>query len=126
MEKKLIEIETQKILDGYLECLFWADQDELGDNKGIEDLNPQDLEKIKKDIKDFYLMSYKILIRVVSRDIYFKWEHVGHNFWLTRNGHGTGFWDRGLGDDGESLTKICEKFGPVWSYIGNDGKIGVS
>jgi hypothetical protein len=22
-----------------------------------------------------------------------KWEQAGHDFWLTRNGHGCGFWD---------------------------------
>jgi hypothetical protein len=29
--------------------------------------------------------------------------HAGHDFWLTRNGHGAGFWDRGLGEVGENL-----------------------
>ncbi len=33
----------------------------------------------------------------------------GHDFWLTRQGHGTGFWDRKeLGDKlGKLLTKLC-------------------
>ena len=39
-------------------------------------------------------------------------ERIGHDFWLTRNGHGAGFWD---GDWDEDFSKIacdvCEKFG---------------
>lgn len=38
------------------------------------------------------------------------WD-MGSNFWYTRNGHGVGFWDRGLEDVGERLTAICKQFG---------------
>ena len=40
----------------------------------------------------------------------------GHDFWLTRNGHGAGFWDRSdcLPEDaGERLTDAAEKYGEV-------------
>lgn len=32
------------------------------------------------------------------------WEHAGHDFALTANGHGAGFWDRGLDELGDQLT----------------------
>lgn len=51
-------------------------------------------------------------------------EQLGHDFTLTRNGHGTGFWDRGLGEIGKRLTNICKPFGEASAYIGEDGKIG--
>ena len=38
-------------------------------------------------------------------------ELAGHDFALTRNGHGAGFWDRGLGEMGDMLTKECEPYG---------------
>lgn len=34
-------------------------------------------------------------------------ESHGHDYWLTRNGHGAGFWDRGYGELGERLSKAC-------------------
>lgn len=46
-------------------------------------------------------------------------RRAGHDFWLTRNGHGAGFWDRkeldgiggtGEGHVGESLTRACDSF----------------
>lgn len=43
---------------------------------------------------------------------------IGHDFILTRNGHGTGFWDRGLGEIGDTLTKWAKTFGSIDSlYI---------
>lgn len=51
-------------------------------------------------------------------------ERVGHDFLLTRNGHGVGFWDGDYSDDlGERLTKASEAFGEFNLYIGDDGKI---
>lgn len=37
-------------------------------------------------------------------------SYAGHDFWLTRNGHGAGFWDRGLGDLGERLTEAAKAY----------------
>jgi len=50
-------------------------------------------------------------------------EQIGHDFWLTRNGHGAGFWDRGLGDMGEKLTEIAKSFGGCNAVLGDDGSI---
>lgn len=36
---------------------------------------------------------------------------IGHDFCLTRNGQGAGFWDRGLGHLGEYLTEAAKSFG---------------
>jgi hypothetical protein len=48
---------------------------------------------------------------------------AGHDFWLTRNGHGAGFWDRGLGDVGDRLTDAAHVYGSVDLYVGDDGLI---
>lgn len=52
-------------------------------------------------------------------------EQAGHDFWLTRNGHGSGFLDRPegfyYGYQG-FFTLISEVFGCVDIYIGDDGK----
>jgi len=36
---------------------------------------------------------------------------AGHDFWLTREHHGAGFWDRGLGVAGARLTDAAHTFG---------------
>jgi hypothetical protein len=39
--------------------------------------------------------------------------HAGHDFWLTRNGHGAGFWDGDCTAYGEMFTKISTGYGEV-------------
>jgi hypothetical protein len=48
---------------------------------------------------------------------------IGHDIVLTTNGHGAGFWDRGLGELGDKLTKICEELPEYELYVGDDGKL---
>ncbi len=38
---------------------------------------------------------------------------AGHDFWLTRNRHGAGFWDGDWPTYGELFTTIAESFGEV-------------
>jgi hypothetical protein len=47
---------------------------------------------------------------------------AGHDYWLTRNGHGTGFWDRGLGEVGDKLTAIC-KYQERHLFVNDSGKL---
>jgi hypothetical protein len=52
-------------------------------------------------------------------------EQVGHDFWLTRNGHGCGFWNGDYEEEiGEKLTEICEEMGERW-LVQDDGEIGI-
>lgn len=49
---------------------------------------------------------------------------AGHDFWLTRCGHGAGFWDGDWTEPNASaLTVACKHFGNVDLYIGDDGFI---
>ena len=49
---------------------------------------------------------------------------AGHDFWLTRNGHGAGFWD---GDwplpYADLLDKAAQAAGTCDLYVGDDGMI---
>jgi hypothetical protein len=49
---------------------------------------------------------------------------LAHDFWLTRNGHGAGFWDGDYEEEiGEKLTALAKKFRKVDLYVGDDGKV---
>lgn len=51
-------------------------------------------------------------------------EMAGHDFWLTRCGHGAGFWDGDWPEPhAQKLTDAAEAFGNVDLYIGDDGKV---
>lgn len=40
------------------------------------------------------------------------------DFWLTRNGHGAGFWDRGAGSVGKRLTDAAKSYGERYVFDG--------
>jgi hypothetical protein len=52
-------------------------------------------------------------------------ESFGHDFWLTRNRHGAGFWDRGLGELGNQLSGRAKMCGSVNVDADDNGEICV-
>lgn len=53
-------------------------------------------------------------------------EEAGHDFWLTRNRHGAGFWDGDWPDPlGDTLTEAAHSFGEQELYLGDDGLVYV-
>lgn len=50
-------------------------------------------------------------------------SQAGHDFWLTRNGHGCGFWDGDWPETGEILDKAAKAYGNCDLYVGDDGRI---
>ena len=49
---------------------------------------------------------------------------IAHDFWLTRQGHGAGFWDGVYPDEiGDKLTEISNDFRELYIYVGDDGQL---
>jgi len=99
------EDEVYQTLQGYLECALWIEELE---EYSISDIDSLSTEQARDDIDKFLdeLDENDLLDELVSQMGY---SSVGHDFWLTRNGHGTGFWDNSP-LAGEEITKICENF----------------
>lgn len=114
------KVNLRNVVKQYLETALWAETDDdgepLDDNYGVNDIDRKSVKKAEKDVKDFLKKAEKLLTGLSDTDI-------GHDFWLTRNGHGAGFWDRNLGDQGEKLSKIASSFGSAYIYVGDDGKV---
>jgi hypothetical protein len=110
---------------GFLTAALWSSTDESDDSGGepldknysIEDIAPETLASLLKDCDDFCEENAELLARAGDD------EQNGHDFWLTRNGHGAGFWDRGYGAVGDKLSDACKRYGSVDLYVGDDGMI---
>ncbi len=115
----------------YLECALWSSTDESDDsggepidkNYGIEDIYKDTLTRMIADCEKFQHDN--------QNDIDDDCCHAdnattqaGHDFWLTRNGHGAGFWD---GDwsipVGARLTKASKEFGECDLFVNDIGQI---
>jgi hypothetical protein len=98
---------AEEMLSHYLECAYWADK-------------PEDC-----DAWEFDIGSEENALADCMRFSGIAWElikdndpaQVGHDFWLTRNHHGAGFWDRpeiyGGEENAEKLTEISQTFNDV-------------
>lgn len=104
---------------GYLECALWSSTDESGASLDeIASFAPEAEAGALEDCQDFVRQCTGAGIRITQDP-----AQVGHDLWLTRNRHGAGFWDRGLGTIGERLTQIAHCMGSRDAYVGDDGQV---
>lgn len=112
---------VRRATDAYIECALWSSTDDDGtplDQSGAT-LAPEARETMAQDVYDFLRGVWDDGIDLSALEP----EQIGHDFWLTRNRHGAGFWDRGLGELGDTLTDIAHAYGECDLYIGDDGLI---
>lgn len=101
----------------YVATALWTSTDEVGSylDGGDAPLSGQAQAAMLRDCQKFW-ETWGTHIEDPSR--------AGHDFWLTRNRHGAGFWD---GDWPEplatQLTQSSHNFGEVNLYVGDDGDI---
>jgi len=78
-----------KFMKGYITAALWSTTDEADqplDKKYIwTDISVGCYERMATDCNKF--------LRENEKDIDGEDEQAGHDFWLTRNHHGAGFWD---------------------------------
>jgi hypothetical protein len=109
---------------GYIECALWSSTDDdgnpLDDDYGPEDIAPDSLASMVEDCTMFQ--------RDHARDLEdCDASRAGHDFWLTRNRHGAGYWDGDYPQDiGRRLTDAAHAWGSSDLYVGDDGMIHAS
>lgn len=109
----------QTILRAYLACALWTSTDDKKNNLdavyNITDFAPEAVESARIAVAFFCDRAKPWLADWAD-------EQIGHDLWLTRNGHGTGFWDRDLPYK-DVLTGKAKSLGESDCYIGDNGKI---
>lgn len=112
---------------GYRTAMIWANTYDFSDNELSEveateapdwcdsQLSDRVRAELNQQADDFLADEdvARMLVKVCGdiEDPY-DWGQAGHDFALTRAGHGAGYWDRGL-DDGDALTTAAESWGPA-------------
>jgi hypothetical protein len=138
-------VELDTFTSAYVEAALWSSTDNANDQGGepldanydIDDIAPDTLAEMVEDCASFQ--------RMFGAYIADEEERAGHDFWLTRNGHGAGFWDgdweqpyvHDIQPDepewhapigryetvGDYLTAMSEPYGSYDLYVGDDGLI---
>ena len=116
----------ESMVNHYLVTALWSssdDNDDPMDGKySVKDFTAAARQQAAKDCDAFVLACEEAGLG----DALFQNGHdgAGHDFWLTRNGHGAGFWDGDYGQDGDALTEIAKRFHEVHLYA-NRGKVEI-
>lgn len=126
-----MSIKLSPMVRSYLETALWStiamiaedDCDSTYDAMGytIDDFHPDAIAYAAADCEGFG----------DECDMYLQAEHglqsdiegnAGHDFWLTRERHGAGFWD-GDWKYGDELTKVAHAYGSCDMYVDAEGLI---
>ena len=114
---------------GYIEAAFFTStgpdnaEEGLGEASFAE-IAPASLTEVMAECAKFQTDNAYLLERACERSDY-DWHRAGVDYWLTRNGHGAGFWDRKeLEPDnlGDRLSDACRHHESNM-YRGDDGLI---
>ena len=139
------EYENENVIKGYVEALLWANAYHYVDPGNgepesehygsahhefdLSDFSDEDQADIREQVSAFLESNEGDFLLYVETFSYKPWCHsvadaeelFGHDFLLTRSGHGAGFWDRGLGPIGDRLSDEAHHFGETNLYRGDDG-----
>jgi hypothetical protein len=122
----------EAVVIAYVQCALWASTDDEGEPlDGLYeawDFADEAEASMIEDVENFLDLVEE---KGIEWRIGWTAEQMGHDFWLTRNRHGAGFWDRYHGIDprgivGSELTELAHPFGTSDVYVGDDGKLYVS
>lgn len=128
----IARVEFDDMLQAYKVCALWSSTDDDGEpldkNYFPDDIADETAAQMSDDLAHFLnairewfsILNYA---NAAKEGLIDACAQFGHDFWLTRNGHGAGFWDRGLGELGDKLTAAAEAEGTADLYVGEDNRI---
>lgn len=108
----------------YIETILWASIDEetqkpMDSIFSVNDFSDEAMLRIKKDCAEFQVGEEYSDITNDYNDV-----QLAHDFWITRNHHGAGFWDGDYPKEiGDFLTNRAGKFPELRVYVGDDKKL---
>lgn len=114
--------EKKQFVAAYLEAALWSsttdDGTPLDEGRDFTDIADAERRKAIRDCLQFIAANERALNRAGTP------EQNGHDYWLTRNHHGAGFWDRGYPSKiGTALTNAAHAEGRRDLYIADDNLI---
>lgn len=139
------QTDLERFTAAYIECALWSSNDESDEQGGgpmdrnysAEDIAPESLARMQADCAKFVAENSAALDRcdesgelplrndrARERGIADAYAMAGYDFWLTRNGHGAGFWDGDWPEpESKTLTDAAHAFGECDLYVGDDGRV---
>lgn len=130
--------ETELFITAYIVAMLWAENDNadesggepLDSNYDRDDIDSESMQRIRQDCERF--LSHAGVVQAIRDGDNHgpqgsgPFEMAGHDFWLTRNGHGAGFWDGDWPEPyGDRLDRAARLFGQCDVIVADDGTLQV-
>jgi hypothetical protein len=136
----------ETMVDGYLTAVSFTGADldeETAENLGIietynksdpylydfdiNDIDSSSVVRVRDDCESFIQKAGELLHGSNLPHGEPDWSLIGHNFWLSRNGHGSGFFDSEdeYGNAAQQLQDIARDFGESYAFVKMDGDIEI-
>lgn len=108
----------QLFLNAYFEAMFFTEKEQLQENSCNHwELSQQAKTVSHDDCKKFYSKVCHLELNP---------EQLGHDFWMTRNRHGVGFWDGDYSEKNETiLMDAVSEFKEVYVYPNDYGFLSI-
>lgn len=121
-----VTTETDEFIAAYIEAALWSTTDEsredggdyLDMRYGRDDIDPASRARIWYECRNFLEAMRPYINGHITQ--------AGHDLWLTRCGHGAGFWDRPElygKSNSEILTNCSKAMGSRDLVVGDDGRL---
>lgn len=113
------ETNAKRFTDAYMETMIWCSEPDDGEWFGAS-VSDEWRERARIECRAFL---YRFACFIDAEPTAPGMAQAGHDFALTRNGHGAGFWDGDWPVYGEMLTKGSKSFGELDTCLGDDGQL---
>lgn len=90
---------------------------------GPGDVSPEAKRLLRQEIEEFLDEYSDDLHEALNSGTGYTQENIGQDIALTRNHHGAGFWDRGVGPVGARLTEAAHSLGSFELFATADGSL---
>ncbi len=122
MKRRMKDQPLDSFTRSYIETALWSSMDNADESGGepldanysASDIDPETMAQMIADAYSFQERNAELLSDSGLSD-----KRAGFYFWLSRNGHGSGFFDEDL----DALQDAAKRYGEFDLYVGDDGVI---
>lgn len=112
-------------IDAYITCALWSSTDEDGEPLDSYEVSDATYTCMSNELQAFVETCEEHALDALEwYKENFDASQFAHDFWLTRNRHGAGYWDRDYTEPGRThlraLTKLAHAEGEQYLYLDPD------
>jgi len=120
------KLQRDIFIQAFFACALWATNDESSPSGGEPLQNNFSTDDFDVVTKAKLIIDCEVFMEAQSVNLKdYPDNSAGNDFFLSRNGHGAGFFDRDYGtkEQRDALQEASRAFGATDIYVGDDGKL---